>query len=263
MESQSLDDLLGETTNLPAFDPAAEQKRPKRQRPGDAPNTATAGWGFGNSDGSQPVLQKPQESQPMRSKHHDDDDGDDVIPVIPDLEEEGEEEDITRQVAAPHISLDYNRDFRSLRELEPDNIEKQLMSVSAQQGVDLSALMQVMLPHNSVAEEDVIWDYGLIFQEVASYINHESTSAKHSPDDVSMTDEQARTASKSNFHKQEHNAYADQGSSNNNENQNNTNTGTSGMTTNARGGCEGKKVQSEGVKISERSSILENSTIKK
>ena len=109
----NLDDLLTETTNLPAFDPATEQKARanKRQRPGDAPSTATAGWGFGNSDGSQPVLSRPTElGKPSKSRHHHADDGeDDVIPVIPDLEEEGEEEDITRQVANPHIGVGRNR----------------------------------------------------------------------------------------------------------------------------------------------------------
>ena len=67
--------------------------------------------------------------------------------------------------------MDVNKEFRSLRELEPDNIERQLINTSQALGIDISALMQVMVPPQVCAEEDEVWDYNLVFQEVASYVN--------------------------------------------------------------------------------------------
>ena len=107
------------------------------------------------------------------SKHDETPDRDtDDIPVIPDLEEE--EEDITKQVAAPPVA-GFDRDFRSLRDLEADTVEKSLYSsmrtTHGGQNIDLSCLINAMCPAKAVVEADEVWDPNLLFQEVASFVN--------------------------------------------------------------------------------------------
>merc|ERR1719235_1622306 len=104
-----------------------------------------------------------------KAGHFDNDD--DVIPVIPDLEEA--EEDITRQVAAPPIA--YSQNVRSIRELDSQISSRGLsqLPTNPEEGVDLAILTQCLCAEHQVFEEDSQWDHELIFQEVASDINAE------------------------------------------------------------------------------------------
>ena len=80
---------------------------------------------------------------------------DDVVDMIPCLEEE-EEEDITRQVAAaPKVAL---HRLGSLRELDHDKLYN-LMPQKGQQPIDLSLLMSHLSPQGQTGEADEPWDY--------------------------------------------------------------------------------------------------------
>jgi len=152
-----------------------------RAAPGPRPrNQVGAGWGFGddsNTNSSAPAggsstaqSNVMSESVDKKKSHFDGDD--DVIPVIPDLEEEAEE-DITRQVAAPPIA--YSQNVRSIREMDSAISSRGLsqLPTTPEEGVDLAILTQCLCAEHQVFEEDSTWDHELIFQEVASDINAE------------------------------------------------------------------------------------------
>ncbi|ELW49849.1 Intraflagellar transport protein 43 like protein [Tupaia chinensis] len=86
------------------------------------------------------------------------------IPVIPDLEEV-QEEDFVLQVAAPP-SIQVNR-VMTYRDLDND-----LMKYSAFQTldgeIDLKLLTKVLAPEHEVREDDVSWDWDLLYTEVSS-----------------------------------------------------------------------------------------------
>mmetsp|Transcript_10585 Transcript_10585/g.25799 ORF Transcript_10585/g.25799 Transcript_10585/m.25799 type:complete len:186 (+) Transcript_10585:81-638(+) len=172
---ESLDDLLGETATLGESRGVNKNRRPRPE----GNDKAKSGWGFGDSS-SKKAEAPPSAPSTEPIRQHDfggDDDAGDAIPVIPDLEDD-QDEDLSKQIAAPPI-VSTDRDFRSLRELEPDNAEKKLLlSTSAQQGIDLSSLMSVMSPYQMVTESDDVWDYNLLFQEVASHINDVAAANK-------------------------------------------------------------------------------------
>lgn len=78
-------------------------------------------------------------------------------------------ESFSPQVAAPPIAVN---DFRSLRELEGDSMEKKLL-VANTAGIDVSSLMQVLTPYEEVAEQDEVWEVDLLFQQVSAQIAKE------------------------------------------------------------------------------------------
>merc|ERR1712217_189948 len=110
-----------------------------------------------------------------RSSHFDNDDND--VPVIPDLEEEAEE-DITRQVAAPPTAgQNFTQPVRSVRELDVALSSRATqLPASPEEGVDLAPLMQCLCSERQVFEPDVTWDHEQIFQEVSSAINQDLNS---------------------------------------------------------------------------------------
>lgn len=138
-------------------------------------STAAAGGAAGEQTGPRGFAEDtgspPRDDPPINKKHmNDDDDG--VIPVIPDLEEEAEE-DITRQVAAPPVA--YNSNLRNVRELDAAQATQSrglsALQTNPEEGIDLAVLTQKLCGEHQVFEEDVTWDHELIFQEVASEIN--------------------------------------------------------------------------------------------
>lgn len=150
----------------------------------------TGGWGFEGDGGGtsgqmnthlSPDPPSPQEGNKRRGHFEGDDD---VVPTIPDLEEEAQE-DITRQVAAPPSAGSvFRQPVRSVRELEGalSSRASQLPS-TPEEGVDLAPLMQVLCSERQVFEADATWDHELVFQEVASAINNDRLAAEdHSED---------------------------------------------------------------------------------
>mmetsp|Transcript_7447 Transcript_7447/g.10746 ORF Transcript_7447/g.10746 Transcript_7447/m.10746 type:complete len:182 (+) Transcript_7447:70-615(+) len=161
-------------------------------RPGPRPRGVTGGWGFdagpsGGGSGPAPARQPdPPTPQAAENKHSRFDGDDDVVPTIPDLEEEAEE-DITRQVAAPPTAGPgaFHQPVRSVRELEGALSSRATqLPASPEEGVDLAPLMQCLCSERQVFEADALWDHELVFQEVASAINADLTAAEeHEEDD--------------------------------------------------------------------------------
>jgi len=113
-----------------------------------------------------------------RRNHFEGDD--EVVPTIPDLEEEAEE-DITRQVAAPPSAGNTfsAQHVRSVRELDVAMSSRaSQLPASPEEGVDLAPLMQCLCSERQVFQPDVAWEPELVFQEVASDINAELTAAE-------------------------------------------------------------------------------------
>jgi hypothetical protein len=110
-------------------------------------------------------------------KNHfaNDDDGD--IMIIPDLEEE-QEEDITVQVAAAPKNL--TRKVATLFDL--DNDLKHSIS-SAAGGLDMSLLTEKLVPPGKVQEEDVEWDFDTLLQSVTQEFHQEKEESEESNGD--------------------------------------------------------------------------------
>ncbi|XP_072284533.1 intraflagellar transport protein 43 homolog [Pyxicephalus adspersus] len=104
------------------------------------------------------------EDSRLRQQSLDESDEGGDIPVIPDLEEV-QEEDLALQVAAPP-SVQVNR-VMTYRDLDND-----LMRHSAFQtldgDIDLKLLTKVLSPEGEVREDDVRWDWDLLYTEVSS-----------------------------------------------------------------------------------------------
>lgn len=185
MDDESFDMDAGKgNAAVPSNDPTAGGAG--GARPGPRPRAAVAsGWGFdeGNADG--PLAgggrtQDPPSPTPVTNQKKGHFDDDDAVPVIPDLEEEAEE-DITRQVAAPPVAgtVFSAQPVRSVRELDVAlSSRASQLPASPEEGVDLAPLMQCLCSERQVFEPDVTWDHEHIFQEVASEINAELTAAE-------------------------------------------------------------------------------------
>jgi len=163
----------------------SQETAARRPRPRGA---VSGGWGFDDKNANAGAAAKLRADTPSPSndvapsKGHFDGD-DDVVPTIPDLEEEAEE-DITRQVAAPPPSMSVvspalTRPIRAVREMEINSGACAVqLPASPEEGVDLAPLMQCLCSEQKVFEQDVTWDYDLIFQEVASAINSDMIMAE-------------------------------------------------------------------------------------
>ncbi|XP_069805847.1 intraflagellar transport protein 43 homolog isoform X1 [Dendropsophus ebraccatus] len=104
------------------------------------------------------------EDSRLRQRSLDDSDEGGDIPVIPDLEDV-QEEDLALQVALPP-SVQVNR-VMTYRDLDND-----LMRHAAFQtldgDIDLKLLTKVLSPEAEVLEDDVQWDWDLLYTEVSS-----------------------------------------------------------------------------------------------
>ncbi|KAM4690011.1 intraflagellar transport protein 43 homolog [Rhinophrynus dorsalis] len=124
------------------------------------------GWADDSSGPSKSGKRGTDDIEDSRLKQQsleESDEGED-IPVIPDLEDV-QEEDLALQVAAPP-SVQVNR-VMTYRDLDND-----LMRHAAFQtldgDIDLKLLTKVLSPEPEVREEDVLWDWDLLYTEVSS-----------------------------------------------------------------------------------------------
>ncbi|KAM9294007.1 intraflagellar transport protein 43 homolog [Gastrophryne carolinensis] len=109
-----------------------------------------------------------EDSRLRQQSVEDSDDGAD-IPVIPDLEEV-QEEDLALQVAAPP-SIQVNR-VMTYRDLDND-LMKHAAFQTLDGNIDLKLLTKVLSPEGEVREEDVRWDWDLLYTEVCSELQAE------------------------------------------------------------------------------------------
>ncbi|XP_053330964.1 intraflagellar transport protein 43 homolog [Spea bombifrons] len=114
----------------------------------------------------------------QQSLEESDEGGD--IPVIPDLEDM-QEEDLALQVAAPP-SVQVNRVMTYM------DLDKDLMRHAAFQtldgDIDLKLLTKVLSPEPEVREDDVHWDWDLLFTEMSSELVTEWDVGRVEKDDA-------------------------------------------------------------------------------
>eukprot|EP00735_Rhodelphis_limneticus_P012156 TRINITY_DN5358_c0_g1::TRINITY_DN5358_c0_g1_i1::g.24223::m.24223 TRINITY_DN5358_c0_g1::TRINITY_DN5358_c0_g1_i1::g.24223 ORF type:complete len:223 (-),score=67.88,sp/A8HYP5/IFT43_CHLRE/31.60/3e-22,IFT43/PF15305.1/1.3e-26,Herpes_LMP2/PF07415.6/10 TRINITY_DN5358_c0_g1_i1:107-775(-) len=162
--------------------PDADQPR-RRRRPQESPNVnqeeggddepvpqpSKKSW-FGEDGGGeggepQPPKSQKQDTQDIR-KH---DDGIDDILDIPSLEDD-QEDDFNRQVAdAPRVR---NTRVQSLRELDKDI--KFSLPASGEAEIDLTILSAVLTPQEKIVEDDQVWEFDQVLQDVSYELQAET-----------------------------------------------------------------------------------------
>ncbi|KAM6961430.1 intraflagellar transport protein 43 homolog [Aplochiton taeniatus] len=139
--------------------------KPTRRQGGWAEETSAPA----SAKSSRKAATEDLEDRRLRPQTPPGSDDEEDIPVIPDLDEQ-QEEDLTTQVAAPP-SVQVNR-VMTYRDLDND-----LMKYSAFQTldgeIDLKLLTKVLAPEHEVREEDVCWDWDHLFTEVSSELQSE------------------------------------------------------------------------------------------
>jgi len=122
---------------------------------------------FGDDGGNSPDMfrERLRPSSPPK----DDDDSDNDIPVIPELEDQNEE-DMSGQVAfAPNVAV--NR-VATYRELDNDLLRQAAFQVLDNE-IDLKLLTKCLSPMEDLIEEDRPWDWDRLFTEVSSELTTE------------------------------------------------------------------------------------------
>jgi len=152
------------------------QAKKTNDRPPDRPNKAVSGWG------EEAPARKPRsrqlgegfealEDERLKQASPDkDSDSDNDIPVIPELEEQTEGEDLSNKVAAaPNVAV--NR-VATYRELDNDLL-KQAAFLTLDNEVDLKLLTKTLSPLDDLIEDDKPWEWDRLFTEVSSELRTE------------------------------------------------------------------------------------------
>ncbi|KAK3802732.1 hypothetical protein RRG08_001994 [Elysia crispata] len=99
----------------------------------------------------------------------DKEDSDDDIPVIPELEEQQEEDMTTKVASAPNVAI--NR-VATYRELDNDLL-RQAAFLTLDNDIDLKLLTKGLSPIEDIVEDDKPWDWDRLFTEVSSELRTE------------------------------------------------------------------------------------------
>uniref|UniRef100_A0A0G4H8E3 Uncharacterized protein n=1 Tax=Chromera velia CCMP2878 TaxID=1169474 RepID=A0A0G4H8E3_9ALVE len=115
------------------------------------------------------------------------DDGVEDLQVIPDLDQEQEqEEDITRQVAAPPVIAEQK--LKPVSQGGPSKDVRSRLPPNPEPNVDLTLLMVSLCPDvQAVTEDDVQWEREQIFQEMAAIFAQPDSEASKQPGDKDGT----------------------------------------------------------------------------
>ncbi|PVD26297.1 hypothetical protein C0Q70_13968 [Pomacea canaliculata] len=142
----------------------------------DRPNKAVSGWG-------EDAPRKPRarqlgegletlEDERLRPSSPDkgsEGDSDTDIPVIPELEEQQEEDLTTRVASAPNVAV--NR-VATYRELDNDLLRQAAFQILDNE-IDLKLLTKGLSPAEDLIEEDRPWDWDRLFTEISSELTTE------------------------------------------------------------------------------------------
>ncbi|XP_003486749.1 intraflagellar transport protein 43 homolog isoform X2 [Bombus impatiens] len=163
-EDSKLDDDLLES-------PVSSSSVKSAQPPVAPPRTRKTGWGdelkSGKIRGSSSIIE--QLFLRERSRGTEKDDVIDDIPVIPDLDEIQEDNTLSDLVNAPTVNV--NR-VAAYKELDTDLVKNAaFMSLN---GVNLSLLAEKLYNENLTKEPDEVWNWNLLFTQVASEVNSET-----------------------------------------------------------------------------------------
>ncbi|XP_068972695.1 intraflagellar transport protein 43 homolog isoform X1 [Bombus flavifrons] len=163
-EDSKLDDDLLES-------PVSSSSVKSAQPPVAPPRTRKTGWGdelkSGKIRGSSSIIE--QLFLRERSRGTEKDDVIDDIPVIPDLDEIQEDNTLSDLVNTPTVNV--NR-VAAYKELDTDLVKNAaFMSLN---GVNLSLLAEKLYNENLTKEPDEVWNWNLLFTQVASEVNSET-----------------------------------------------------------------------------------------
>ncbi|XP_050574331.1 intraflagellar transport protein 43 homolog isoform X1 [Bombus affinis] len=151
--------------------PVSSSSVKSAQPPVAPPRTRKTGWGdelkSGKIRGSSSIIE--QLFLRERSRGTEKDDVIDDIPVIPDLDEIQEDNALSDLVNTPTVNV--NR-VAAYKELDTDLV-KNAAFVSLN-GVNLSLLAEKLYNENLTKEPDEVWNWNLIFTQVASEVNSET-----------------------------------------------------------------------------------------
>ncbi|XP_029046584.1 intraflagellar transport protein 43 homolog isoform X2 [Osmia bicornis bicornis] len=156
-ESRLDDDLLDSPVSLSSGKSAHPPVVP--------PRTRKTGWGdelkSGKTRGSSNLIEQE------RSRITEKDEVVDDIPIIPDLDEI-QEDNALSDINAPKVNV--NR-VAAYKELDTDLVKN--AAFTSLDGVNLSLLAEKLYNENLVKEPDEVWNWNLLFTQVASEVNSE------------------------------------------------------------------------------------------
>ncbi|XP_060821501.1 intraflagellar transport protein 43 homolog isoform X1 [Bombus pascuorum] len=163
-DDSKLDDDLLES-------PVSSSSVKSAQPPVAPPRTRKTGWGdelkSGKIRGSSSIIEQLFLRERFRGTEKDD--VIDDIPVIPDLDEIQEDNALSDLVNTPTVNV--NR-VAAYKELDTDLVKNAaFMSLN---GVNLSLLAEKLYNENLTKEPDEVWNWNLLFTQVASEVNSES-----------------------------------------------------------------------------------------
>lgn len=162
--------------DAPAFESPADSPKPTRSQPrnedegGPPPKpNRVSGWGEENPRKSRKLGEgfdfDDGNNERLRPHSPDkDEDSDADIPVIPDLEEQQDEDMTTKIAMAPNVAV--NR-VATYRELDHD-LQKQAAFLTLDNEIDLKLLTKSLSADADLFEEDRPWDWDRLFTEVTS-----------------------------------------------------------------------------------------------
>ncbi|XP_029046592.1 intraflagellar transport protein 43 homolog isoform X3 [Osmia bicornis bicornis] len=160
-ESRLDDDLLDSPVSLSSGKSAHPPVVP--------PRTRKTGWGdelkSGKTRGSSNLIEQLFFRE--RSRITEKDEVVDDIPIIPDLDEI-QEDNALSDINAPKVNV--NR-VAAYKELDTDLVKN--AAFTSLDGVNLSLLAEKLYNENLVKEPDEVWNWNLLFTQVASEVNSE------------------------------------------------------------------------------------------
>ncbi|KAG7213889.1 hypothetical protein KM043_003095 [Ampulex compressa] len=159
-DSKSDDDFLDSPLSV------SSGKSAGGQVPVAPPRTRKTGWGDDSKSGrakTSNIIEQERFRGAVQEEQEDD------IPVIPDLDEIQEDNVSSEIVNAPVINA--NR-VTAYKELDTDLIKN--AAFTSLNGVNLSFLAEKLYNENLIKDPDEVWNWNLLFTQVALEINSES-----------------------------------------------------------------------------------------
>ncbi|XP_046342784.2 intraflagellar transport protein 43 homolog B-like isoform X2 [Haliotis rufescens] len=153
----------------PEEDAPVSQPPSNKDGPPGRPSKAVSGWGeeAPRKSRSRQLGEgfEPFEDERLRPRSPDQEsDSDQDIPVIPELEDQQEEDMSTKVAVAPNVAV--NR-VATYRELDNDLL-RQAAFLTLDNEIDLKLLTKAVSPEQDLIEEDRPWDWDRLFTEVTS-----------------------------------------------------------------------------------------------
>ncbi|KAK9309541.1 hypothetical protein QLX08_000792 [Tetragonisca angustula] len=162
-EEPKLDDDLLES-------PISSSSVKSAQPPVAPPRTRKTGWGdelkSGKTRGASSIIEQLFLRERFRGTERDD--VIDDIPVIPDLDEIHEDHALSN-INTPMVNV--NR-VTAYKELDTDLVKN--AAFTSLNGVNLSLLAEKLYNENLTKEPDEVWNWNLLFTQVASEVNSET-----------------------------------------------------------------------------------------